>query len=99
MEVKMSKQVGKRRSSGSSRGRAQWQALLVAYDQRSVTRQAFCTQAGVSPSTLDYWRRKLRDEGSATAGFIELAGGGAGRSGWEVELALGDGLVLRLGRR
>lgn len=94
----MSKQVGKRRSSGHSR--AQWQRLLAAYDQRTVTRQAFCAQAGVSPSTLGYWRKKLRDEGSVPAGFIELARGDeGGRSGWEVELALGDGVVLRLGRR
>lgn len=93
----MSKRVGK--GSGSGRSRAQWQGLLAAYDQRTVTCRAFCAQAGVSPSTLDYWRRKLRDEGPATAGFIELAGGEAGRSGWEVELALGDGVVLRLGRR
>lgn len=94
----MSKQVGKR--SGSGRSRVQWQGLLAAYDQRTVTREAFCEEAGVAPSTLDYWRRKLREEGSAPAGFIELAGGGeAGKSGWEVELALGDGVVLRLARR
>ena len=93
----MSKRVGKRHSSG--RSRAQWQKLLADYDQRTVTRRAFCAQAGVSPSTLDYWRRKLRGEGSGPAGFIELADGGdAGRSGWEVELALGDGVVLRLAR-
>jgi transposase-like protein len=93
----MSKQAGKR--SGNGRSRAQWQRLLAAYDQRTVTRREFCAQAGVSPSTLDYWRRKLRDEGSARAGFIELAGGEDGRSRWEVELALGDGVVLRLARR
>jgi hypothetical protein len=73
---------------------------LAAYERRTVTRRAFCAQAGVSPSTLDYRRRKLRDEGSAAASFIELAASReAGRSGWEVELALGDGMVLRLARR
>lgn len=94
----MTKQVEKR--SGRGRSRADWEQLLVAYERRTVTRQAFCAEAGVSPTTLDYWRRKLRDEGSATAGFIELAADReAGRSGWEVELALGDGVVLRLARR
>jgi len=86
--------------SGGIRSRADWEQLVATYERRTVTRRAFCAQAGVSPSTLDYWRRKLRDEGSTAAGFIELAGGGeAGRSGWELELALGDGVVLRLARR
>lgn len=89
------------KGSGSGRSRADWEQLLVAYEKRSVTRRAFCAEAGVSPTTLDYWRRKLRDEGSAMAGFIELGAGGseAGRSGWDVELALGDGVVLKLARR
>jgi transposase-like protein len=85
---------------GGSRSRADWGQLVAAYERRTVTRRAFCVEAGVAPSTLDYWRRKLKDEGSAGAGFIELgAGSEAGGSAWEVELALGDGLVLRLARR
>jgi transposase-like protein len=73
---------------------------VAAYERRTVTRRAFCVEVGVAPSTLDYWRRKLRDEGSAGAGFIELAAGSeVCRSAWEVELALGDGVVLRLARR
>jgi transposase-like protein len=94
----MTKEVENR--SGSGRSRADWEQLVAAYERRTVTRRAFCAEAGVSPNTLDYWRRKFRDEGSAAAGFIELAAGGeAGRSRWEVELALGDGVVLRLSRR
>jgi transposase-like protein len=94
----MAKQV--ENGSGGSRSRADWEQLVAAYERRMVTRRAFCVEAGVAPSTLDYWRRKLKDEGSGTAGFIELAGGGeADRSGWEVELTLGDGMVLRLSRR
>jgi transposase-like protein len=86
--------------NSGSRSRADWERLLAAYERRTVTRRAFCVEAGVAPSALDYWRRKLKEEGSATAGFMELAAGSeAGRSGWEVELALGDGMVLRLARR
>ena len=94
----MTKQVESRSDSG--RGRTDWEQLVAAYERRTDTRRAFCAEAGVSPSTLDYWRRKFTDAGSAAVGFIELAAGGeAGRSGWEVELALGDGVVLRLSRR
>ena len=94
----MTKQAENR--SGSGRRRGDWEQLVAAYEGRTVTRRAFCAEAGVSPSTLDYWRRKLRDEGSAARGFIELAAGSeADGSIWEVELALGDGVVLRLARR
>jgi transposase-like protein len=85
---------------GGSRSRADWEQLVAAYERRTVTRRAFCVEASVAPSTLDYWRRKLKNEGSGAPGFIELAAAGeAGRSGWEVELALGDGVVLKLARR
>lgn len=93
----MSKQFEKGGRRGRSRG--DWERLLAAYEQRTVTRRAFCAEAGVSASTLDYWRKKLREEGSA-GGFIELgAGSEGGRWSWDVELALGEGVVLRVARR
>jgi transposase-like protein len=96
--IEMSKQVEK--GGRSSRSGADWERLLAAYEQRTVTREVFCAEAGVSPSTLDYWRKKLRDQGSASGGFIELVAGNEGeRSCWDVELALGDGVVLRVARR
>ncbi len=90
----MSNEVDRRGRSG--RGRAEWERLVAAYEQGTVSRRAFCAEAGISPSALDYWRRKLREEGSVAPHFVELA---PERSGWDVELALGDGVVLRLARR
>ena len=94
----MSKQVEK--GMRSRRSRADWERLLAAYEERTETRRAFCAELGVSPSALDYWRKKLRHEGPAAGSFVELATGSEGeRSSWDVELALGDGIVLRLARR
>lgn len=89
----------KQQNTRSGLRRADWGRLVAEYERSEMTRQAFCGERGVSASTLDYWRRKLRDE-QAAAGFIELgsvsAAGGA--AAWDIELELGDGVVLRFRR-
>ena len=66
--------------------------MVAAYEAGDQTRDMFCASHGISPSSLSYWRGKLREE----PGFIELAPGQS--SGWEIELVLGEGVVLRLRR-
>ena len=91
--------------AASSRSRSEWQELVAAYERRSVSRRAFCLEAGISPTTFDYWRKKLRggSKPATPAGFVELGpvrvAGEPALPGWEVELTLGDGMVLRLTRR
>lgn len=75
------------------RSRADWERLAAAYEAGDQTRDAFCAEHGISASSLSYWRGKLREE----PGFIELAPV-AKISGWEIELGLGEGVVLRLRR-
>ncbi len=96
-----------RRRARSGRTRAEWEALIARYERSGLPRKRFCAEASVPVSSLDYWRRKLRQEGrqaapatpAATAkakpGFIELPSIAAG-GGWDVELELGGGVVLRL---
>lgn len=74
------------------RSRADWERLVAAYEAGDQTRDAFCAEQRISPSSLSYWRGKLRE----APGFIELAPAKA--SGWEIELGLGEGVVLRLRR-
>ena len=74
------------------RKRAEWERLVAAYEASDQTRETFCTSHGISASSLTYWRGKLREE----PGFIELAP--AKTSGWEIDLGLGEGVVLRLRR-
>jgi hypothetical protein len=64
----------------------------------------------VSTASFYNWRKRLREsapnDGSATAGapaptFLDLGALGAADGGagcWDIELALGDGVVLRLRR-
>lgn len=95
------------------RSAAEWRALVHAYAKRKGTAPDFCREHGVAVSTLDWWRRRL-EKTSATSGvrskvrsvaaahplsFIELpATSSAARTPWDIELELGEGMVLRLRR-
>jgi transposase-like protein len=76
------------------RGLEEWKVIVERYDRSELGRQAFCRREGLSATTFDKWRRRVRSEGSKP-GFIELTRG-AESSGWELEVALPGGVVLRL---
>jgi|ABPQ01.1.fsa_nt_gi hypothetical protein len=92
------------------RSRAQWQTLIERGERSPLGIGAFCHAEGVSTASFYSWRKRLREsapeDGSAAVGapapaFLDLgalhgADGDAGR--WDIELALGDGVVLRLRR-
>ena len=96
--------------SGARRSRAEWQSLIARAARSPLSVRTFCAEEGISTASFYLWRKRLgADVGVPAvvpAAFLDLgeleaqAGGGAERvGGWEVELALGDGLVLRLRRR
>lgn len=92
------------------RSRAQWQRLMLDYEASGQSQQVFCREHGLALSTFARWRQIL---GAPVAGgpaaepqrlFTELrvpVSSGAPAGGtppWEVELALGAGVVLRMRR-
>ena len=91
---------------------AQWRKLIERFDRSGQTRGKFCAANGLALSTFDLWRRKLgeaqapADDAHPESLFVELTNAtepagsrtAAGTSGWEVELELGAGVVLRLRR-
>ncbi len=95
------------------RSRAEWQRLLERFAVSGLTQSAFCAREGVGLSTFARWRDRLAKEPTASEAdangpapvFAEIdfdAPGetishGAG-SGWDVELDLGGGCVLRIRR-
>ena len=91
--------VGGRRQS-VVRSEAERQALMAEYERWDGTQIGFCEARGVAPRTLMDWFRKRRPAAAAPtvepASFVEVAAG-SGR-GWDVELSLGDGVVLRVRR-
>ena len=83
---------------------AQWRRLVDEYAQSGVGVGQFCRERGLSMSSFRNWRHKLGQLGprdAEPAGFVELAVPSARESQGrlEVELELGDGIVLRLRRR
>ena len=91
---------------------AQWQKLIERFERSGQTRGKFCAAHGLALSTFDLWRRKLHAMPVAVAEerpealFVELthpaqrqtAPTSSVTDGWEVELELGAGMVLRLRR-
>jgi Transposase len=85
---------------------AQWQQLLERQAQSGQSVEAFCRARAISPASFYRWRRRLSGEpaavvaaakGAAAApAFVDLGALGAGRGGWELEIALGGAVVLRL---
>ena len=103
------RQAGGRRHR-ARRSAAQWQELVERFEGSGQTRGRFCAAHGLALSTFDLWRRKLGatpasvDEPHPDPVFVELTNPAqtsppsTGTGGWEVELELGAGVVLRLRR-
>ena len=89
--------------NGSSRYRRrtanEWEKLFSRFEQGVQTRKSFCLSQGVSLSTFDLWRRKLRGETAQQdeSMFVEVSQAEpTGASLWDVELELGGGVILRV---
>ena len=96
--------------SGARRSRAEWQFLIARAEGSPLSVRAFCAAQGISTASFYLWRKRLGADiepvAPVAASFLDLGeldaharAGADCAGGWEVELALGDGLVLRLRRR
>jgi hypothetical protein len=88
------------------RSRSQWKTLLEEFNSSGLSKVAFCKQHGIAISSLNRWQKML-EEKTGGADFIDvtepLSIAPAGPSLtpecdnlWQVELALGNDIVLRL---
>jgi hypothetical protein len=80
----------------------QWHQILDELESSGLSRSAFCRQKGLLAETLRQAERRVgRHEQRAR--FVELSSPALlddePRRRWDIELELGDGVVLRLGRR
>lgn len=84
----------------------QWQDIMSAYDQSGLTQEAYCARESLAPSTFYAWRHRLsgtkrikRPVPVPEPGFIELTPPQPQIStDWDIELSLGENIVLRLRR-
>jgi len=86
------------------RGESQWRDILAAFAASGLSQKAFCEREGLAPSTFGYWKRRLASDDAQAASasgpaVIDLGALDERPAGWEVEIALGDGVSLTLRRR
>jgi hypothetical protein len=84
------------------RSEVEGERLVAEFEAGDLGRKDFCSARSISVNTLDYWRKRLRQRKTEArrgrAGFVELPPM-AVAAGFEVELELGGGVVLKLSRR
>ena len=73
----------------------EWAGILADFERSGMSQRSFCESRGLSPKTFSNWRSRLAP-GGGKGSFVELAPPAV--SGWDVELELGDGVVLRVRR-
>ena len=87
-------------STRKARSEAEWRSLMAEFERWDGTQASFCAARGVSRKSFQSWRRRNGFTAGAaagkTGGFVKIAA--APGSGWDVELSLGNGVVLRLRR-
>ena len=79
----------------------EWRAIVIRAEAPGKTQREFCESEGITPSSLDYWRKKFggREVVAAPKGstaFIELQGSKRGLH-WELEVVLPNGTMMRFG--
>jgi len=91
------------KSYGPRKTREEWMRLVADAEQSSVPTVTYCEQQGLSYQSFMKWRSTFRSEESQSKKqFLEITPNNIKSSlapnsqGWDIELALGDDVVLRI---
>jgi hypothetical protein len=93
--------VAKRRAEGRIRRTAdEWQALVEEHRASGVSQAAFCARRGIVLSSFHRARRRVAEATSVTeakaADFVPVSHAPHDSAGWELELSVGERVVMRL---
>ena len=80
-----------RATKGSRRSPAEWQSVMDRQARSGLSRIAFCKRVGITLTSFDNWRRRLAARQPMTE-FVDVT---PKPVGWDVEVALPNGVVLR----
>ena len=82
------------------RSRAQWIELVEKFERSELGVQVFCDQHGIGCSTFRKWRPQFPKQMRAMhqEPLIELTTVPHPAPGWDLELDLGAGVILRMRR-
>lgn len=82
-----------------------WQQIMEEFDNSGQSQKAYCQAQGIALGTFSKWRSKLgagkdtKPVKSDPPLFVQLpidAERGTGGRAWDIELDLGNGVVLKL---
>ena len=77
----------------------EWQRLIDEQAESGQSQSTFCAARGISVASLQNWKRRLAAPEATPKPWLELGTlAEASSARWDVELDLGDGIVLRLRR-
>ena len=99
----------RKKGKGSRRSRHEWRSLLAKLDDSGLGVDAFCRREAISAASLYRWRNLLSDGGDGgdvavrnrAPEFVDLGtlnAASSSRPRIELNLDLGDGLILHLVR-
>ena len=78
---------------------SEWQQLIDEQARSGLSQTAFCAASAVSTTSFQHWKRQLSAAASPSPTWLELGPlRESAATGWDLELALGDGVCLRLRR-
>ena len=76
--------------NGKKRTRAEWSRLIEEAQASELSQKAFAQHKGISPTTLSWWKSRLRREAREQAGLVAVdvvEDAPAGAAAFRVELA------------
>lgn len=76
-----------------------WRQLIAEWSDSGLGQQAFCNQHGVGYSTFCKWKKRILSSGDRSGPeLIEIKLPAEPVAAWDVELELGEGVILRVRR-
>ena len=78
------------------RSESDWREILGQFEESGQTQLSFCREAGLSPSTFQLWRQRLRSHASDSE-FIDVTPASAvSMPRWSIEIEFPDGTKTRV---
>jgi hypothetical protein len=78
------------------RTKDEWRKVFAQFAKSGLSRQEFCTEEKITKSSFDRWHKRLAEQ-EPQGGFVEVVPAVKSTS-WAVEVELGGGTVVRVGR-
>lgn len=69
----------------------EWEALVMRQKDSGLSQQAYCRREGITLVSFEKWKQRLLSDPR----FVDVTPSAVRSDGWELEVALPSGVVLR----